>query len=249
LDSALFVFLIFFGDKSSTPGVFGKSRGQPMLFADSLLDSRPTGRRRWTTLVSYGAQAIMVVLLVVAPMLYITALPNQKLTLPLIGPPVASASEPAPQTARSAAAHSEVFRGELLTPTRIPRDIARLTDSAAPPPLPGSGREGIPGATGEGEGEVPFALFTQTVPPPPRPAPPHLALRISQVNPADVISRPQPIYPNAARLAHIEGTVVLSAVISRDGGIQHLQVLSGNPLLVQAAVDAVRSMAFPALHP
>ena len=216
-----------------------------MLFADSLLDSRPTGRRRWTTLVSYAAQAIMVALLVVAPMLYTTALPNQKLTLPLIGPPAVSAPEPAPQPARSAASHSEVFRGQLLTPTRIPREIAQLTESTVPPPFPGSGHAGIPGATGAGEGELPFALFTQTVPPPtPRPAPPRSALRISQVNPADVISRPQPIYPNAARLAHIEGTVVLSAVISRNGGIQHLQVLSGNALLVQAAVDAVRQWRF-----
>jgi protein TonB len=56
---------------------------------------------------------------------------------------------------------------------------------------------------------------------------------------ANLIRRVQPDYPTLARQARIQGTVVLRAVISRDGAIENLQVLSGHPMLVQAAVNAV----------
>jgi protein TonB len=50
----------------------------------------------------------------------------------------------------------------------------------------------------------------------------------------------QPAYPPLARSARIQGTVVLQAVISKQGTIENLSVLSGHPMLVQAALDAVR---------
>lgn len=56
----------------------------------------------------------------------------------------------------------------------------------------------------------------------------------------NLIYRVQPQYPPLARQARIQGSVVLQAVISREGAIEKLQVLSGHPMLVQAAVEAVR---------
>ena len=55
----------------------------------------------------------------------------------------------------------------------------------------------------------------------------------------NLIRRVQPIYPPIARSAGIQGSVLLRAVIGRDGSIEKMQVLSGHPLLVKAAVDAV----------
>jgi protein TonB len=49
----------------------------------------------------------------------------------------------------------------------------------------------------------------------------------------------QPVYPSLARNARIQGTVVLSAVISKAGTIENLRVVSGHPLLVTAAIEAV----------
>jgi protein TonB len=60
----------------------------------------------------------------------------------------------------------------------------------------------------------------------------------------NLIQRVQPVYPVLARQARIQGTVVLRAVISREGTIEKLQVASGPPLLVQAAIDAVRQWRY-----
>lgn len=49
-----------------------------------------------------------------------------------------------------------------------------------------------------------------------------------------------PTYPTIARAAHVEGTVVVAAVISRTGAIENLQVTSGPVMLRQAALDAIR---------
>lgn len=54
-----------------------------------------------------------------------------------------------------------------------------------------------------------------------------------------MIFQPKPDYPPLARMARIQGTVRLEAVISGDGAIQDLKVLSGHPLLVRAALAPV----------
>jgi protein TonB len=55
----------------------------------------------------------------------------------------------------------------------------------------------------------------------------------------NLIYRPQPAYPSMARAARVQGAVVLRAIISKSGAIENLQVLSGHPLLLKAAIDAV----------
>ena len=57
---------------------------------------------------------------------------------------------------------------------------------------------------------------------------------------AKQISQTQPIYPALARAARIQGTVVLDAIIRKDGSVGELRVISGHPLLVRAAEDAVQ---------
>jgi protein TonB len=52
------------------------------------------------------------------------------------------------------------------------------------------------------------------------------------------------VYPPLARQARIQGTVRLQAIIAKDGTIQSLEVVSGHPLLVQSALDAVRQWRY-----
>ena len=59
-----------------------------------------------------------------------------------------------------------------------------------------------------------------------------------------LISKVQPTYPPLARQARVQGTVVLEAVIGKDGSVQDLQVFSGHPLLIQAAMDAVKQWRY-----
>ena len=55
-----------------------------------------------------------------------------------------------------------------------------------------------------------------------------------------LIHQTKPVYPPLAMQARIQGTVLLQAVVAKDGSVQHLRVVSGHPLLVKAAMDAVK---------
>ncbi|MDX2266753.1 MAG: energy transducer TonB [Bryobacter sp.] len=88
-------------------------------------------------------------------------------------------------------------------------------------------------------------------PPPPPPAPPAKTpdapsrLRVGgNVLAAQILSRPSPTYPPLARQMRVEGVVKLHGVISREGRIIDLRVLSGHPLLVNAALAAVRQWTY-----
>jgi protein TonB len=115
------------------------------------------------------------------------------------------------------------------------------------PSLPQLSEYGVRGGTGDsrtlnsvlnslGDGVKGVAL-----PPPPSVA--HQP-RLSRVMEGNLIYRVQPVYPLLARQARIQGSVLLRAVISRDGTIEHLQVISGHPMLVQSAIDAVRQWRY-----
>ena len=79
------------------------------------------------------------------------------------------------------------------------------------------------------------------IPMPPRPVhhPP-----ISHWMEGNLIHRLQPAYPPLAVQTRTQGQVVLRAVISREGTIENLQVVSGHPLLVRAAIEAVRQWRY-----
>jgi protein TonB len=64
------------------------------------------------------------------------------------------------------------------------------------------------------------------------------------VQQAMLVSQPRPVYPPAAKLARVQGLVRLNAIIGKDGAIQNLDVVSGHPLLVPAALDAVRNWVY-----
>jgi TonB family protein len=61
---------------------------------------------------------------------------------------------------------------------------------------------------------------------------------------AKLVSQPIPTYPPEAKEARIQGVVKLNATIAKDGTIQHLEVMSGHPMLVQAALDAVKQWVY-----
>jgi len=58
------------------------------------------------------------------------------------------------------------------------------------------------------------------------------------------INAPNPSYPQMAKIAHIQGDVVLQATISKNGTIENLRAVSGHPILIQAALDAVRQWKY-----
>ena len=54
-----------------------------------------------------------------------------------------------------------------------------------------------------------------------------------------LVRRVEPVYPPIARTARVEGPVVLEAIISKEGTMKNLRLISGHPLLVPAAIEAV----------
>jgi periplasmic protein TonB len=69
-------------------------------------------------------------------------------------------------------------------------------------------------------------------------------VRFSSMLPGQLINRVEPVYPHAATVIHLHGTVQLHAIIAKDGSIQSLQVVSGHPLLAASALDAVRQWRY-----
>jgi protein TonB len=53
-----------------------------------------------------------------------------------------------------------------------------------------------------------------------------------------------PVYPTIARQTRVQGVVVMEAVISKDGSVDRLRVISGHPFLSQAAIDAVKQWKY-----
>jgi TonB family protein len=76
------------------------------------------------------------------------------------------------------------------------------------------------------------------------PVPPG-AIRVGgNVQQVKLTSQPAPVYPPLAKQAHISGVVHLYALIGKDGAVTNLQVISGHPLLVQSAMEAVRQWTY-----
>ena len=82
--------------------------------------------------------------------------------------------------------------------------------------------------------------------PPPRRSPfqPSASASAATSGSARCFVRIQPIYPPIAKTAHVSGTVILHAIIAKDGTVQELQYVSGPPLLMRSAMDAVQQWRY-----
>jgi protein TonB len=98
-----------------------------------------------------------------------------------------------------------------------------------------AGMAGMVGGVMGGIGSSPVVL---------RPAPPGTVRVSSGVVQGLAIAQPQPVYPPIAKAAHVQGVVVMHAVISKTGDIEDLQTISGPPMLTGAAMDAVKQWKY-----
>jgi TonB family protein len=64
------------------------------------------------------------------------------------------------------------------------------------------------------------------------------------VEQANLVTKVMPVYPPLAKQAHLQGTVILNALIDRQGKVKGLELVSGEPLLADAAVDAVKQWVY-----
>ncbi len=226
-----------------------------------LLDSTAESKkhRGWSTLTSLILQASLIGIMVLIPLWFTDTLPKQQLLTYLVAPPPPPPPPPAPAAAPQAAAtravrvDSELFEnGGLRAPTRVPQRVAMITEEEAPPPAFGSGGVvgGVPGGVPGGElggvigGIVNATNTTAYFPKIAKPEVPKVLRITTGVSEGMLVNRVAPDYPKLAREARIQGTVVLDAIIGKDGTIQNLHVISGHPMLVPAAIEAVRQWRY-----
>ena len=135
-------------------------------------------------------------------------------------------------------------------PPSVPDHVRAMSNDGASASIdnaPGIGDGGMDGPPGDGLiipggiGDAKPPMEIRKPSPPPHPAP----LRMSEgVMEAALIYKVQPLYPAIAPAMHLSGTVRLRAIIAADGSVRHIDVLSGNPLLAQSAVAAVREWRY-----
>jgi protein TonB len=141
---------------------------------------------------------------------------------------------------------SDLDNGQLRTPTAIPKKVAMIKEDEAPPPSTGVAGVvgGVPGGVPGGAMGGILNSISNTPTAVPKVATPQ-RVRVSQgVSQGLLIHQVKPNYPPLARQARIQGTVVLQALISKDGSIQNLRLVSGHPMLAPAAIDAVKAWKY-----
>lgn len=222
------------------------------MFEQTFVESKKTIKtnRGSTTLISFTLQVIVIGVIVILPLMFTQALPTKELTTMLTAPPPPPPPPPPPAASAptKAVVQKIVPNAELRTPTSIPKTVKMVTDEPqeAPPSATMAGVPGgVPGGVAGGSAggviggvlsSTPAALPTKITP---------QRVRVSQgVTSGLLMKKVTPQYPPLARQARIQGAVVLHAVIGKDGKVQNLQVVSGHPMLTQAAIQAVRQWQY-----
>jgi protein TonB len=220
---------------------------------DDLVESsviRKKTNKSWTVTLSFIIQGIIVVVFVLIPLIYTEALPKQLLTTFLVAP--APPPPPPPPAAAAPRIVKPIARiiqaGKMMAPTVIPKKVEMIKEEEMPPDVGAVGVVGgVPGGIAGGSaGGVLGGIIGGTgggMPPPPKPT--QQRVRIGgNVQAAKMVRQIQPMYPQIAKTAHVQGTVILHAIIAKDGSVQELQYISGPALLMRSAMDAVRQWKY-----
>jgi periplasmic protein TonB len=228
------------------------------MFEQSLLDEKNKTQRGASVFLSFLVQILLVVVAILIPLIYTDTLPKTQLTSFLVAPPPPPPPPPPPAAAAPVKIVKVIPRqfdaGKLMAPKTIPKEIAVIKEeelpSVASSGVVGGVPGGVPGGTPGGViGGIIGSVPTAAPPPPPvkeapKPVTPKQIRVGGQVQAAKLVRQPKPVYPPLAKQARIQGTVRFNAIIGKDGTIQNLQMVSGHPLLVQSATDAVKQWVY-----
>jgi periplasmic protein TonB len=214
------------------------------MFEHSLMESGKThpARSKYWPFISLLVNGTGMIVLIVWPLLHPEALPTQMIATLMVAPsppPLPPRTAPAPKVHTK----SEILNAGLQAPSRIPTHISTVKESATPPSLQATGIEDPGSGTPRGIGNVldsigigPPIVVKEA---PTKPLPVSRGLMAG-----NLLSRTLPQYPATVRAMRIQGVVVLQATISKTGSIENLRVVSGPPMLRQAAIDAVQTWRY-----
>lgn len=202
-------------------------------------------RQKWTATFSLVIQAALVALVALLPLMNPQGLSIAPLKILLLAPPPSPPPAPA-LSARSIRIASAPVYNDWRTTSKITLNHPTAVEDAAAPPdvllkdSTGGKKDGVLGS------------FVGTISPPPlvEPTParkekPASIVRVSAgVAEGNLLRRVEPRYPQMAKIARIQGDVILQATINKSGLIENLRAISGHPMLLQSAIEAVKQWQY-----
>ena len=225
------------------------------MFAQTFLEGPARTNRGWTVLVSCFLQCGIVLLLIAVPLMKPEVLPHVLNFVTISAPPAPLPPRPPDVEIARPRPRPSMVAGRLIAYDHIPTKVLMTTDEvpdASRLGVEGGGERGIPNGPRNGVVDSVLTSAPVAAPPPvvvvqhtdpPKPA----AIRINvggRVQDALLVSKVMPVYPPLAIQTRTSGTVRFTAVISREGAVTNLALVSGHPLLVQAATNAVRQWRY-----
>src|SRR6185437_6527676 len=168
----------------------------------------------WAVIVSSVVQALILGILILIPLISYSELPKNFNATYLAAPP------PPPPPPKL------IPINKVAAPTVVPKHIEMVKEAA---PTVDFSNAGVAGGTGDAIGGLGNLLGGGAAPPPPPKAPTRVRVG-GNVEQASLVRQTMPIYPAIAKTAHVQGTVVLHAIIGKDGAVQQLEYVSGPSL-------------------
>jgi periplasmic protein TonB len=215
------------------------------VFATAIIeeDARARGKRAVQTGFAFALQLAVVGTLLLVPLFFTEGIDLYKVnSAMLIAPPPPAAPPPPMVHAEAVAPKPSFIKAQLTAPTVIPKKIVQTADASSMAPTVAGMTGGVPGGMGDVLGGVAAGL-----PPPPPPAAEKSKgpIRItSGMKEPQLLYEPPIVYSPVARLAHVEGTVIVEAIIDEQGNVTQVHLISGPPLLVPGAMKAVAARRY-----
>jgi protein TonB len=218
-------------------------------FAHGMLESSNLKRpKRFVDfLISLLGQSAFVILLILLPLVYTQAfnVPEFERTI-LVAPPPPP-PPPANEERTVVKPKASLFNeGKLIAPRVIPKQIAIVKEQPEESAGPAGIAGGVPGGVAGGTlGGVLGGIVSPRTPPPPKAVKSNKPLQVGgRVQAPRLTQEVRPQYPELARQTRIQGAVVLDCVIDEHGNVTQMKLVSGHPLLVSAAFQAVRQWKY-----
>jgi periplasmic protein TonB len=222
------------------------------MFDDLVVSSANPKRTNsvWTVALSTIIQFAIVIVMILIPLIYTEALPKQMLTTFLVAPAPPPPPPPPPVAVQRIVKPVArlIHNGQMMAPTVIPKRVEMIKEEELPPDIGNVGVVGgVPGGIAGGSaGGVLGGIIGGAgsgMPPPPKAAPSRIRVG-GNVQAAALVRKVDPVYPPIAKTAHVSGTVVLHAIIGKDGSVQNLEYVSGPGLLMKSALDAIKQWRY-----
>lgn len=242
---------------------------EPLIFKDLPATFPETDKYKKPSVIgSVLFHGFLIFAVIIVPLLMPQTMPERELLVTIVSPigppppppppplevPVAAMPKAVQRQARS------VLPDALIAPLVVPKEIVKIVDEPVAPTvgmvggvtggMPGGLAGGVLGGVLSTNITAPPALAAPSPPPPPPPPAQPAVTPSAPLRAGGIVKEPKlvklvpPVYPVLASRARIAGTVILEATLTVEGSVEEIRIVSGHPLLIQAAIDCVKQWRY-----